>query len=304
MNVPEAAVDPRPGTLPDTTQRVALPGGSYLLAESYGDSSLPTLLWEHGMPGSQHLAYGIDRVLSLCRVLTYARPGYGGSDRIEGYRLADSAYHVATVADAFKVSEFGLVGVSAGGRHALACAAGLPERVKWVLLGSSAAPCPEREEGFRDMAPSNAFMLRGPEAEVIADIESRAEKILARPNSLGESLAAELPESDLKILGNLAMRELRVASLAEAVRQGAGGWIDDVMLARNTDMGFDPGRVTAPVREWHGGKDTLTPVGLTTSMLLQLVNAPRKVTIQSDAGHYGQVLVLPNLIKEMLERYG
>jgi pimeloyl-ACP methyl ester carboxylesterase len=57
------------------------------------------------------------------RLISYGRPGYGGSDRVPRRRVADVAQDVADVADALELDRFAVAGRSAGAPHALACAA-------------------------------------------------------------------------------------------------------------------------------------------------------------------------------------
>ena len=63
------------------------------------------------------------------RVVTFDRPGYGGSDRLESRMVADVVPDVCAIADALEIDRFAVLGRSGGGPHALACAALLPERV-------------------------------------------------------------------------------------------------------------------------------------------------------------------------------
>ena len=67
------------------------------------------------------------------------RPGIGRSDPLEGRTLADWPKDVEALADAFQISSFAVVGVSAGGPSAAACAALIPGRLSGVALVSSMA---------------------------------------------------------------------------------------------------------------------------------------------------------------------
>ncbi len=63
------------------------------------------------------------------RYVMVSRPGFGGSDPVPGRTLASFAGDVAQLADALDRARFAVVGVSAGGPYALACAHELPRRV-------------------------------------------------------------------------------------------------------------------------------------------------------------------------------
>ena len=60
------------------------------------------------------------------RLVSYDRPGYGGSTPQPGRTVADCANDVRTIADAFGFDRLAVWGFSGGGPHALACAALLP----------------------------------------------------------------------------------------------------------------------------------------------------------------------------------
>lgn len=49
-------------------------------------------------------------------------------------------------------------------------------------------------------------------------------------------------------------------SLAEELRQGVVGWVDDD-LALVSAWGFDPAAITVPTQVWYGTRDVLVPPG-------------------------------------------
>ena len=86
----------------------------------------------HGAPGSRLFAPPADVTASLgVHLITFDRPGFGGSDRREGRTVLDTAGDVAALADGLSVERFAVLGISAGGAHALGCAVALGERVEF-----------------------------------------------------------------------------------------------------------------------------------------------------------------------------
>jgi pimeloyl-ACP methyl ester carboxylesterase len=73
-------------------------------------------------------------------LVTFDRPGYGRSDRLAGRRVADVADDVKAIADDLGLGEFAVLGRSGGARHALACAALLPQCVIRAAALVSLAP--------------------------------------------------------------------------------------------------------------------------------------------------------------------
>ena len=96
----------------------------------------------HGTPGSRLGPHPLPMRLHHLgvRLIAYDRPGYGGSDRLPGRLVRHAAEDVADIADALGIEQFGVIGRSGGGPHALACAALLPERVRRVAALVCLAP--------------------------------------------------------------------------------------------------------------------------------------------------------------------
>ena len=100
----------------------------------------------HGSPGSRYLRHvGAEYERNQVRAITYDRPGYGRSSRLQGRTIAQSAVDVGAIADQLGLGQFAVVGVSAGGPHALAAAAGLPERVSRcaTIVGTGPSDAPD-----------------------------------------------------------------------------------------------------------------------------------------------------------------
>jgi pimeloyl-ACP methyl ester carboxylesterase len=202
-------------------------------------------------------------------LISYDRPGYGRSKRQPGRAVAQAATDVGRIAEHLDLGKFAMVGRSAGGPHALACAALLEKRVERVALLVSFAP-PDASglnwsDGMAkvnvdDYADVDGSMAAAPAGKVVvtASLRARAEEIRLDPEALVKHLLPELTAADLRFVGDRAMRNLLIETYAEAVRQGSGGWIDDAVALRSPwDIKFDD--VKCPVLLWHGGEDRFAP---------------------------------------------
>lgn len=112
-----------------------------------------TVVWHHGSPQT---GAPLEPLLSASsrrgiRLLSYARPSYGGSSPQPGRNVASAAADVAQLADAFGVPRFAVMGASGGGPHALACAALLADRVTGVVCLAGLAPFTEDFDWFAGM---------------------------------------------------------------------------------------------------------------------------------------------------------
>lgn len=290
---PEALIDEE--TEPDLLLR-ARDGGS-LAVQCWGRPDGHPVVLMHGMPGSRlgPLPRGVVLERMGIRLISYDRPGYGRSTRRPGRTIAQSAEDVQLIADRLGLPRLAVVGRSGGGPHALGCSALLGERVDRVALLVSSAP-PDAsglkwEEGlaeinaddFADVERSLATAPAGSVAEA-GSLRARAEQIRQDPETLIRFLLPELAASDRRVVEERAMRNLLIKTYAEAVRQGADGWIDDIVALRSPwDFKFDD--VECPVLLWHGGDDRFSPPAHTRWMAEKLRNT-RDTQAKKDAVQY------------------
>src|SRR5579862_7273981 len=116
--------------------------GRRLMVATWGDPDGFPVFHLHGTPGSR-LGRHYDESVYVdagARVITYDRPGYGGSDRKRGRRVVDCVPDIASIADALGAGQFAVVGGSGGGPHSLAVAARLAERVTRACCMVGVAP--------------------------------------------------------------------------------------------------------------------------------------------------------------------
>jgi pimeloyl-ACP methyl ester carboxylesterase len=118
----------------------------------YGDASGNAVFHFNGSGGSR-LEHPSD--LSILtdlgiRYVSTDRPGHGISDPQPDRRLLDWPDDVEQLADHLGISTFHVIGWSAGGPHALACAYKLPDRISAGALISGLAP-PDRPNPYEGL---------------------------------------------------------------------------------------------------------------------------------------------------------
>jgi pimeloyl-ACP methyl ester carboxylesterase len=101
-------------------------------------------------------------------LVTYDRPGYGGSSPQPGRTVGDSASDVRAIREELGFDRCAVWGLSGGGPHALACAALMPDVVVAVAAIGSLAPfdSPRLSPAWRQASPvpattTSPFILRG-----------------------------------------------------------------------------------------------------------------------------------------------
>jgi pimeloyl-ACP methyl ester carboxylesterase len=241
--------------------------GRTLAVAQWGDLGAFPVFSLHGTPGSRYdRHYDESRYAEAgARVITYDRPGYGGSDRHRGRHVVDCVQDVAAIADELGIGRFAVTGASGGGAHSLAVAARLPERVTRAGCAVGVAPFEAPAfDWFAGMDPLNVrefqWALEGEDvlereyaresAEMLARIADDPSKIL------GDDW--QLPEADRKQLAKPERQELVRQTVNEAFRNGVWGMVDD-MLCHVEPWGFDVAEIRVPTKIEYGEADVLVP---------------------------------------------
>lgn len=278
-------------------RKVITADGRTLAVQEWGVRDGTPVLYAHGTPMSRLARYPDDRLFTELgvRLITFDRPGFGNSTPHTGRRVVDAAEDMAAIADALGLDRFPVFGVSGGGPHALAFAAGFPERVSRVAALASTAPIDAdgldwtagMMDGNRDSAAAARQGRAALEAHLLAEGET-------------EDLTTLLPPAEQAVLARPEVKEMLSAAFAEAIRPGMAGWIDDELALYGLPWGFDPAIITAPVRLWHGDLDTVVPV--THSVWLAERIPTATLTRGPDAGHAGHFDATPSVVRWLVGR--
>jgi pimeloyl-ACP methyl ester carboxylesterase len=243
---------------------VPAPDGRSLDVVVAGPPDGPVVLAHHGSPGSPLLLSAQIRAGEArgLRHVSYARPGYSGSDRAAGRTIADCAADAAAVLDAVGAGSCVSVGWSGGGPHALACAALLGGRVR--AAASIAGVAPYEAEGLdwtagmgKENVAEFGAAVAGEDA-LLPYLREQAEQLAVVTGAdLAGALGDLVDDVDRAALSGEVADEL-AAQLRDALREGVWGWLDDD-LAFTRPWGFDLAAVNVPVAIWQGGQDRMVP---------------------------------------------
>src|SRR5215470_2020097 len=201
--------------------------GSVIAVEVAGEQGAAPVLLCHGLADSRlsaRLFTQAARELGLC-IMAPDRPGVGGTDPRRLGRLADWVEDAALVLDGVRAGPAALLGISAGGPFAAACAARIPGRVRSLTL-----VCPLGLPGWptRGMAPGERLSL---------------------------AVARHAPAFGGWFLDRLAVLARRSPPLF--LRRSRGVAQDLRVLTR--PWGFQLGSITVPASIHHGNADTTVP---------------------------------------------
>ncbi len=243
--------------------------GRQLAYEIGGDLRGYPVIGLHGTPGCRFSRWPDDRVYEDAGVfyVTTDRAGYGQADRHPGRSVADEAADVLAVADALGLEQFGVVGGSGGGPHALACAALLSSRVERAASLSGLAPYEngglsrsDWTAGMSDQAEQDvAWSEAGEEVLTVEYERQQHEMVQQLASDPSGTFADGLGEVDLEFLQRPEAAQAFARIVPEQAARGIGGWVDD-SLAFVKPWGFDPRRITVPVLVAYGLLDESVPV--------------------------------------------
>jgi pimeloyl-ACP methyl ester carboxylesterase len=247
-----------------TRRLLAVAGGRSLDVFVVGSEDAPLVVNLPGTPEGHVPFPSVQEAAASAgiRVVSLARPGYAGSTRLPGRKVADVVPDVLAVVDALGVQRFAALGSSGGGPHALACGAIAADRCVAVAVVSGVAPW--AAEGLDFLAG----MGEGNEVEFGAALKGEAplrellvpwceEMVSAGPEGTFAALQSVLSPPDQEVFTGAVARHLH-ESISLALSDGVDGWIDDD-LAFTQPWGFDLADVRAPVFLWQGGQDLMVP---------------------------------------------
>ena len=275
---------------------VELPDGRHLAYTEWGVPDGAPVLYFHGTPGSR--LWCPDEAATAAagvRLLMPDRPGIGRSDPLPGRRLDDWPRDVEAFGDALNIPSFSVVGVSAGGPYAAACAALILERLRAVALVSSRALCQynwsDRPEMVDELEPDDReeFDLAQTDPAAAADLAGRHFEVFASPledfpHAVRQSL--EAAEGDRWFFQDASRKAIFDGHIQESFRQGMDAFgleLIEVFLP----WGFRIADIAMPVSIWHGSQD---PWVTQEHIDFQARTIPsNSVIIWPDGGHLGFV---------------
>ncbi len=250
------------GRTPET-RFARLRDGRRLAYTQLGDPAGVPIIHHHGMPGSR-LEHEADpefyRSLGV-HVITPDRPGYGLSDPQRDRHLVDWPSDVAQLADSLGIRRFAVTSLSGGGIYALACAAAMPDRVTEAVLTGCPGPMqrPGSKRGMRSMTRGGIWLATNVPWVFEAGSTLLAGLVERFPRFFLDQANRDKPPSDRRWLQMPAVSSGLVDDLREALRPGAWGYVQDVLIL-SRPWGFALDEICVPVQLWHGDQDTVVPL--------------------------------------------
>ncbi len=269
--------------MPDR-QLLTLPDARSLAWVEYGDPAGAVVLNHHGGLLSATDVAPLDEAARQAgvRLISFDRPGIGGSSPLPGRTVLDGARDVDALLEALGIGEVGLLGWSMGGQYALASAYHLGPRVRRTAVVAGCLPLDDAvvlselnamDQRFTSMAADHRRRL-----EVVAsswgDLARFAPGTWARVSAAGE------PEIDVEAVRASSTQLATAAHESTAQRDG---WTEEYR-AWVRPWGFALGDIASEVDVWHGTEDHLVPLAWAQRMAGGLPSAT--LNVLEGEGHF------------------
>jgi pimeloyl-ACP methyl ester carboxylesterase len=271
-----------------TENTLRLHDGRTLAYTEHGDLSGKPILFLHGNPGSRYVRHPDESMAQSvgARIITPDRPGYGKSDFQPGRKLMDYPGDVSQLMDALGLDKFAVLGVSAGGPYAAACAYKLAARVTRTAIVSTVSPL-DRENAFEGVNPS---VRKGYElirtlprwlSQIVLTLQARKQQ--RDPEGSLAERSAMLSSEDQAMLARPEIKAQVLGYRQEAVRQGVKGTLRELQI-HVSPWGFPLNTIPGEVHVWHWEDDFLAPIQMGRYVASQIPNA--RTHFLPGGGHY------------------
>jgi pimeloyl-ACP methyl ester carboxylesterase len=265
-----------------------LPDGRRLAWSSGGPQDGVPVLYLHGAIGTPvRRTPELEALIARLgiRYIAVNRPGFGRSDPCAGRRIADFPADLECLADRLGLDRFAVVGVSAGGPYAIACARALPDRAVATAAVSSVSPLCAPHAG-RWMPAHLRFALRAMvrRPDLVARGGTRVMRLAERrPNALTRLASLGATPADRRLLAASEGGTAAIESFLATAAGGVRGMIDDYLTCCAA-WGFHLREVLGEVHLWHGEQDHFVPVEHARVVAATL---PRcRARFDADDGHF------------------
>lgn len=283
-------------------QCVRLPDGRRLGYAEFGTPTGWPVFYFHGLPGSRLEAQLMEPAAKKLdiRIVAPDRPGVGRSDPAPRRSLRDWAEDIGVLSDHLGLQRYSVLGVSAGGPYAFACAARLSAGVRNVAVVGGLGSCVHAwaRAGIRPhgriafwMARNAPWLLRPTFGWVTETVMTRVPRL-----AFGAVLVGA-PSADRRALLRPDVRHILLRSLRESMRNGAAGALQELALFAQP-WEFSLAEIAAPVQLWHGEADHVVDVSHSRYHAARLPHA--RLDLIPDAGHFSLPIESAEAILERL----
>jgi pimeloyl-ACP methyl ester carboxylesterase len=281
----------------------SLPDGRRLAYDEFGDpDGIPVLNCHGGLTSRKDMERcAATAAAAGVRVISSDRPGIGRSDEKPGRTLLDWPPDVVALADALGIERFGVVGWSAGGPYAAACAFALPARVTATALVASGIPG-DWPGMMHEINRMDRVLTRlSDRVPTAGTLVFRTIGFMARraPAVFRRLSVPSLDKPSRRVVAAGTARQFS-EPIAEGLRHPAGVLDDYRILA--SPWGFDPAAIEGRVTVWQGDSDSLVPPAWGDRLAARIPGAELRVC--PGEGHFLPPRVYEDIFATMISSAG
>lgn len=278
---------------------LTLDGGRDLAVLEMGSPQGQPVIYFHGAPGSnrERIADDVRFNENDLRVIAISRPGIGASSACSDWTALSFADDVVAVMDSLSIDKAVMVGFSAGGLYAAACANAHPEKVDKLVLLSSVAPIDNPDvysllkdnvRGFYDGA------RHAPDA-LLEQLSAAATSPEAVYGLVEASVQGS--EADEVLFTTASFRDGLLRVYVDVLQQGLSGFVKDLSNVASP-WGFSLDAIESgdvDVLLWQGKDDQNVPVEMGRYIADAIPSSDAHFV---SGGHYFSYKHLPDILKQ------
>ncbi len=266
-------------------QILHLPDGRRLGYAEYGTNDGHPILFMHSAFGSRDHQYTDIRVLKKygLRLIVPERPGVGLSDSRRNMTILDWADDVECLADHLGLDCFNIIGYSAGGPFALACAHKLHKRINRLVLASTMAPFTSIWDLDGISASYRLLLSLSKYAPSLLRPIMLLINLPRRIDSFYDEMLKQMSPLDQALLREPQIRNWIIEEMKENLRQGDQHIFQELLLITR-DWGFELSNIQVPIELWHGESDRAVPLRIVERLVNMLPDC--RTHYLPGAGHY------------------
>ena len=284
-------------------QTMTLADGRVLGYAEAGDPEGKVLFHFHGLNSSRlEVKMVHDQMLKAgIRFIGIDRPGIGLSTFLENREVLDMVDDVEELANSLGIKKFSVLGISSGGKYALACAFKIPHRLISCNIISGASPMEfinkdmdKKIHLFISFIQKTPWLIR----PIYWFLYARLSQNISKSDQFLENIFATLGEVDKRLFEEETVRTMLLEAFRESYVQGNKG----VAYEAGFDLikyswGFKLEDVEFPnIHFWHGALDKGIPLSMVKSMVEKISGATLKVYPND-----GHISIVINQIEKIIE---
>jgi len=242
-----------------TAKQAQLQDGRRMGFVQHGDPAGQPVLFFHDLWSNRNQRHPDDGILMRAgiRLIGVDRPGYGMSTRKPGRSLMDVVDDVMLLSKALQLDRFAVLGFSAGGPYAIACAYRFPQVVQRCVLVSCLPPL-DHARGFQALHPVYAriFQLASGQEMLLRSLLrgffwlDGQRSAAHSPRELGNLLG----KSDQAVLSQPQVQAAR-RDMWEDLRRNSSDSLADELRSLTQPWGFSLQSIRSVTRVWWGEDD-------------------------------------------------